>query len=62
MSIGPGGPDNSTQVIALYLFNNAFSYSKFALCIGDRVTMFVMTLLLCTVVALRFSRRDRVEY
>jgi len=61
MSIGPGGPDNSTQVIALYLFNNAFSYSKFGYASAIGVTMFVMTLL-CTVVALRFSRRDRVEY
>ena len=29
MTVGPGGPDNSTEVIGLSLYRNAFTYGKF---------------------------------
>ncbi|WP_344314868.1 sugar ABC transporter permease [Fodinicola feengrottensis] len=61
LTVGPGGPDNSTEVVALYLFDNAFTYSKFGYASAIGVAMFVLTLLL-TVIAFRLSRRERVEY
>jgi N-acetylglucosamine transport system permease protein len=61
LTVGPGGPDNATNVVALYLFDNAFTYSKFGYASAIGVTMFAMTLIL-TIVAFRLSRRERVEY
>ena len=29
MTVGPGGPDNSTEVMGLGLYRNAFTYGKF---------------------------------
>ncbi|WP_163509139.1 carbohydrate ABC transporter permease [Fodinicola acaciae] len=61
LTVGPGGPDNATNVVALYLFDNAFTYSKFGYASAIGVTMFALTLVL-TIVAFRLSRRERVEY
>ena len=61
MTVGPGGPDNATQVIALYLYENAFSYGKFGYASAIGVTLFLITLIF-TAVTFRLSRRDRVEY
>lgn len=61
LTVGPGGPDSSTEVIALYLFDNAFGYSKFGYASAIGVAMFLLTLVF-TILAFRFSRRERVEY
>lgn len=61
LTVGPGGPDNSTEVVALYLFENAFTYSKFGYASAIGVTLFALTLIL-TAITFRLSRRERVEY
>jgi N-acetylglucosamine transport system permease protein len=61
LSVGPGGPDDSTQVISLYMYENAFTYGRFGYASAVGVTLFFLTLIL-TLVVFRLSRRDRVEY
>jgi N-acetylglucosamine transport system permease protein len=61
LSIGPGGPDDSTQVISLYMYENAFTYSRFGYASAIGVTLFLLTLVM-TLVVFRISRRDRVKY
>jgi N-acetylglucosamine transport system permease protein len=61
LSVGPGGPDDSTQVISLYMYENAFTYGRFGYASAIGVTLFFITLVL-TLVVFRLSRRDRVEY
>lgn len=61
LSVGPGGPDNSTQVISLYMYENAFTYGRFGYASAIGVTLFLLTLVL-TLVVFRVSRRERVEY
>ncbi|GAB3231094.1 sugar ABC transporter permease [Glycomyces halotolerans] len=60
MTVGPGGPDNATEVIGLTLYRAAFSYGKFGYASAMGVTLFFLTLTL-TAVALRATRRERVE-
>jgi N-acetylglucosamine transport system permease protein len=60
MTVGPGGPDSATEVIGLGLYRNAFTYGKFGYAAAMGVTLFFLTLALA-VVALRASRRERVE-
>lgn len=61
LSVGPGGPDNSTQVISLYMYDNAFTYGKFGYASAIGVTLFFITLVL-TLITFRLTRRERVEY
>jgi N-acetylglucosamine transport system permease protein len=61
LSVGPGGPDNATQVISLYMYDNAFTYGKFGYASAIGVTLFFITLVL-TLVTFRLTRRERVEY
>ena len=61
LSVGPGGPDNATQVISLYMYDNAFTYGKFGYASAIGVTLFFITLIL-TLVTFRLTRRERVEY
>jgi N-acetylglucosamine transport system permease protein len=60
MTVGPGGPDNSTEVMGLGLYRNAFTYGKFGYASAMGVAIFLLTLTLA-VVALGASRRERVE-
>jgi len=60
MTVGPGGPDNATEVIGLGLYRNAFTYGRFGYAAAMGVTLFFLTLALA-VVALRAGRRERVE-
>ncbi|WP_100445424.1 carbohydrate ABC transporter permease [Glycomyces xiaoerkulensis] len=60
MTVGPGGPDNSTEVIGLTLYRSAFTYGKFGYASAMGVTLFFLTLSL-TMLALRATRRERVE-
>jgi len=60
MTVGPGGPDNATEVIGLGLYRNAFTYGKFGYAAAMGVALFFLTLALA-VVALRAGRRERVE-
>jgi multiple sugar transport system permease protein len=45
-----GGPANSTMVYVLYLYNNAFMYSKMGLAAAMAWVMFVFTLLLSLII------------
>jgi N-acetylglucosamine transport system permease protein len=60
MTIGPGGPDNATEVMGLTLYRSAFTYGKFGYASAMGVTLFFLTLAL-TALALRATRRERVE-
>lgn len=60
MTVGPGGPDNSTEVIGLTLYRNAFTYGRFGYASAMGVALFFMTLTLA-VLMLRVTRRERVE-
>lgn len=60
MTVGPGGPDGSTEVMGLGLWRNAFTYGKFGYASAMGVAMFFLTLTLA-VLLLRVTRRERVE-
>jgi N-acetylglucosamine transport system permease protein len=60
MTVGPGGPNGSTEVIGLGLYRNAFTYGKFGYASAMGVTLFFLTLALA-VFALRGTRREQVE-
>lgn len=61
LSVGPGGPDNATEVISLYMYQNAFKFGQFGYASAIGVTLFAITLVL-TLVAFRLTKRERVEY
>ncbi|GAA2264847.1 sugar ABC transporter permease [Glycomyces scopariae] len=60
MSVGPGGPDNATEVIGLTLYRAAFTYGEFGYASAMGVTLFFITLTL-TALAMRATKRERVE-
>jgi N-acetylglucosamine transport system permease protein len=60
MTVGPGGPDNSTEVIGLTLYRTAFTYGRFGYASAMGVVLFFLSLTLA-VLAMRFSRRESVE-
>jgi N-acetylglucosamine transport system permease protein len=61
MTVGPGGPDGATEVIGLSLYRTAFAYGKFGYASAMGVALFFATLTLA-VLALRGSRRERLEF
>ncbi|WP_329004718.1 sugar ABC transporter permease [Kribbella sp. NBC_00709] len=61
LSVGPGGPDDATQVISLYMYTNAFTYGKFGYASAIGVTLFGINMIL-TLLTFRLTRRERVEY
>ncbi len=60
MTVGPGGPDNATEVMGLGLYRNAFTFSKFGYAAAMGVALFFLTLTLA-VLAMRAGRREKVE-
>jgi N-acetylglucosamine transport system permease protein len=61
LSQGPGGPDNASQVISLYIYDSAFEYSQMGYASAIGVVLFALTLVL-TFLVFRITRRTRVEY
>jgi len=61
MTAGPGGPDNSTQVIALQIAQNGFQFGRAGYASAMGVVLFFLTLVIAAVM-LRATRRDRIEY
>ncbi|MGW3951689.1 carbohydrate ABC transporter permease [Streptomyces sp. NPDC004752] len=61
MTVGPGGPDNSTEVLGLGLWRNAFTYGRFGYASALGVAILFLTLTLAAL-TLRLSRRERIEY
>jgi N-acetylglucosamine transport system permease protein len=56
-----GGPDFSTTVMAAEIYRNAFSYFRFGYASALGVVMFFFTVGFA-ILALRLSRRERIEY
>jgi len=61
LSVGPGGPNNATQVISLYMYTNAFTYGKFGYASAIGVTLFLLNMIL-TLLTFRLTRSERVVY
>ena len=61
MTAGPGGPDNSTQVIALQIAQNGFQFGRAGYASAMGVVLFFFTLVIATIM-LRITRRERIEY
>lgn len=61
MTAGPGGPDNSTQVMALQIVDYGFQYGRAYYASAMGVVLFFLTLLISAVL-LRATRRERIEY
>jgi N-acetylglucosamine transport system permease protein len=61
MTAGPGGPDNSTQVMALQIADNGFKFGRAGYASAMGVVLFFITLIIAAVM-LRATRRDRIEY
>lgn len=56
-----GGPDNSTQVVAQYMYRSAFTEGRFGYASAIGVALCLVTLVLAVVV-LRMGRREQIEY
>jgi N-acetylglucosamine transport system permease protein len=61
MTAGPGGPNNSTQVISLQIAQNGFQFGRAGYASAMGVVLFFFTLIIAAVM-LRITRRDRIEY
>jgi len=61
MTAGPGGPDNSTQVMSLQIAQNGFNFGRAGYASAMGVVLFFLTMAIA-VVMLRISRRDRIEF
>ncbi|HEV2528351.1 MAG TPA: sugar ABC transporter permease [Thermomicrobiales bacterium] len=56
-----GGPNRSTEVIALYMYDRAFTRSLWGYATAMGVVLLLLTLIL-SLITLRASRRDTYEY
>jgi N-acetylglucosamine transport system permease protein len=61
MTAGPGGPANSTQVIALQIAQNGFQFGRAGYASAMGVVLFFFTLIIAAIM-LRATRRERIEY
>lgn len=61
LSVDVGGPDNSTTVVALEIYTNAFKYSEYGYASAMGVVLFFMTITFAAL-TLRVTRRERIEY
>lgn len=61
MTAGPGGPDNSTQVIALQIASNGFQFGQAGYASAMGVVLFFATLVIAAIM-LRITRREQIEY
>jgi N-acetylglucosamine transport system permease protein len=61
MTVGPGGPDYSTTVMVLYVYQKAFRDGQAAYATTIGVALLVVTLAFAAVV-MRLGRRERLEY
>jgi N-acetylglucosamine transport system permease protein len=61
MTVGPGGPDNATQVMALQIAQNGFSFGRAGYASAMGVVLFFLTMLIAAAM-LRATRRERIEY
>ena len=61
MTLGPGGPNNSTQVMSLQIAQNGFNFGRAGYASAMGVVLFFLTMIVA-VFMLRVSRRDRIEF
>jgi N-acetylglucosamine transport system permease protein len=61
MTAGPGGPNNSTQVISLQIAQNGFQFGRAGYASAIGVVLFFFTLIIAAIM-LRATRRERIEY
>jgi N-acetylglucosamine transport system permease protein len=61
MTAEQGGPDHSTTVMAAEIYRNAFQYFKFGYASAMGVVLFFFTIGFAAL-ALRLSRRERIEF
>lgn len=61
MTAGPGGPDNSTQVMSLQIAQNGFNFGRAGYASAMGVVLFFLTMVIAAVM-LRATRRDRIEF
>ncbi|MDF5753965.1 sugar ABC transporter permease [Spongiactinospora sp. TRM90649] len=61
MTAEHGGPDSSTTVMAAEIYRNAFQYFKFGYASAMGVVLFFFTVGFAAI-ALRLSRRERIEF
>ncbi|MEV7969294.1 sugar ABC transporter permease [Sphaerisporangium sp. NPDC088356] len=61
MTAEHGGPDHSTTVMAAEIYRNAFQYFKFGYASAMGVVLFFFTVAFA-VLAMRLSRRERIEF
>lgn len=60
LALTAGGPYNSTQMLALNIYNTAFTLNKFGVAQGKAVIFFLMVTLI-GVIQLRWSKKREVE-
>lgn len=61
MTTGPGGPDYSTTVMVLYVYQKAFRDGQAAYATAIGVALLIVTLIFAAAV-MRLGRRERLEY
>ncbi|MBH5337478.1 sugar ABC transporter permease [Streptomyces pactum] len=61
MTVGPGGPADSTQVLGLYVYTKTFRDGQAGRATAIGVAMLVVTLIFAVIVS-RLGRRERLEY
>ncbi|MFK3985677.1 carbohydrate ABC transporter permease [Micromonospora sp. NPDC050397] len=61
LSVDNGGPDGATTVLALEIYRNAFTYSKYGYASAMGVALFFLTITFA-VFTLRVTKRESVEY
>jgi N-acetylglucosamine transport system permease protein len=61
MTIGPGGPDYSTSVMVLYIYQKAFRDGQAAYATTIGVALLIVTLAFAAIV-MRLGRRERLEF
>ncbi len=61
MTAGPGGPDNSTQVMSLQIAQNGFNFGRAGYASAMGVVLFFLTMVIAALM-LRATRRDRIEF
>ncbi|MFI9201838.1 carbohydrate ABC transporter permease [Streptomyces sp. NPDC053048] len=61
MTIGPGGPDYSTEVLSFYLYSKAFRDGQAGYATTLGVALLIVTLIFAGIV-MKLGRRERLEY
>ncbi|MHA4817751.1 carbohydrate ABC transporter permease [Streptomyces aculeolatus] len=59
---GPGGPDDSTMVLGVYLWNTGFGQLQAGRGAAMGVALFILTMILAVAALSVGRRRDRIEY